>query len=146
MTEGGNESVARDIDRLSIELRVSAPDLDPDRITRMFGVDPTHAARRGEAIDIAGVPTTQSSGIWSYELPASPEWELGDAIDTLLERLPHDPALWESLAGWARVAVVCGLFTHGAGRSADVSPDTLARLSDRRLALTLELHIVTSET
>ena len=52
MTEGGNESVARDIDRLSIELRVSAPDLDPDRITRMFGVQPTHAARRGEAIDI----------------------------------------------------------------------------------------------
>ncbi len=130
----------RDIERLDIELRVTGDDLDPERITRMLGVPPTVAARRGEAIDIGGVPIVQRTGVWAYALPASPEWELGDAIDTLLDRLPHDPALWESLATWARVAVICGLFIHDADRAADLAPDTLARLAERRLALSLRIR------
>jgi hypothetical protein len=135
-----NDPVERDVDRLDIELRVTGDDLDPDRITRMLGVNPTLAARKGEAVDVAGVPVTQPTGIWSYALPASPEWELGDAIDTLLERLPHDPALWESLGGWASAAVVCGLHVHGVDRVAALPPDTLARLSERRLALSLRIR------
>lgn len=133
-------SDGRDIERLDIELRVTGDDLDPERITRMLGVPPTVAARRGEEIDIGGVPVVQRTGVWSYALPASPEWELGDAIDTLLERLPHDPALWESLATRASVAVICGLFIHDADRAADLPPDTLARLSERRLALSLRIR------
>ena len=88
----GGAASERDIDRLEIALRVTDDDLDPDRVTRMLGVNPTVAARKGDDVDIDGVPVTQRTGIWSYALPASPEWELGDAIDTLLERLPHAPA------------------------------------------------------
>jgi len=132
--------IERDIDRLEIELRVSGDDLDPDRVTRMLGVNPTRAARKGDEIDVLGVPTVQRTGLWTWALPASPEWELGDAIDTLLERLPHDPALWESLAGWATVAVVCGLYIHDVDRVADLAPDTLARLAERRLALSLQIR------
>ena len=146
MTDPADTPARRDIERLEIELRVTADDLDPERITRMLGVNPTIAARRGEDVDVAGVPVTQRTGIWSYALPASPEWELGDAIDTLLERLPHDPALWESLAGWAGVSVVCGLFIRDLDRAADLPPDTLARLAERRLALSLHIRgIATGE-
>ena len=130
----------RDIERLDIELRITGDDLDPDRITRMLGVPPTISARRGEEIDLSGVPVVQPTGVWAYALPASPEWELGDAIDTLLDRLPHDPALWESLASWASGAVICGLFIHDADRAADLAPDTLARLAERRLALSLQIR------
>jgi hypothetical protein len=135
----------RDIDRLEIELRVTGDDLDPERITRMLGTNPTRAARKGEAIDHDGVPVAQRTGVWSYALPASPEWELGDAIDTLLERLPPDPALWEWLAGWAEVVVVCGLYVHDSGRAADLEPDTLAGLAERRLSLRLEIRGAASE-
>ena len=136
----GGAASERDIDRLEIALRVTGDDLDPDRVTRMLGVNPTVAARKGDDVDVDGVPVAQRTGIWSYALPASPEWELGDAIDTLLERLPHDPALWESLAGWATVVVVCGLYIHDVDRVAALTPDTLARLAERRLALRLQIR------
>jgi hypothetical protein len=142
---GEERPAGRDIDRLEIELRVTADDLDPERITRMLNANPTSAARKGEAIDHGGVPVTQRTGIWSYALPASPEWELGDAIDTLLEQLPADPALWESLAGWAEVAVVCGLYVHDIDRAATLEPDTLARLAERRVLLRLEIRGLASE-
>ena len=142
MTEptGDGAPSGGDIDRLTIELRVTGDDLDPERITRMLGANPTNAARKGEAIDHDGVPIAQRTGIWTYALPASPEWELGDAIDTLLERLPADPALWESLATWAEVTVVCGLYVHDVDRAAALEPDTLARLAERRLSLRLEIR------
>ena len=142
---GDDTPAGRDIDRLEIELRVTGDDLDPERITRMLGANPTLAARKGEEMDLHGVPVVQRTGIWSYSLPASPEWELSDAIDTLLEQLPADPALWESIAGWADVAVVCGLYVHDIDRSADIEPDTLARLAERRLALRIEIRGVVSE-
>jgi hypothetical protein len=129
-----------DIDRIEIELRVSSDDLDPDRITRMLGVVPSAAARKDESVDVDGVPVTQPTGVWRYALPASPEWELSDAIDTLLEQMPADPALWESLSGWADVAVICGLYVHDVNRGADLHPDTLARLAERRAALRLEIR------
>jgi hypothetical protein len=129
-----------DIDRIEIELRVSSDDLDPDRITRMLGVVPSAAARKDESVDVEGVPVTQPTGVWRYALPASPEWELSDAIDTLLEQMPADPALWESLSGWADVAVICGLYVHDVNRGADLHPDTLARLAERRVALRLEIR------
>jgi hypothetical protein len=129
-----------DIDRIEIELRVTSDDLDPDRITRMLGVVPSAAARKDESVDVDGVPITQPTGIWRYALPASPEWELSDAIDTLLEQMPPDPALWESLSGWANVAVICGLYVHDVNRGADLHPDTLARLAERRVALRLEIR------
>ena len=141
----GGAAGGDDIDRLEITLRVASDDLDPDRITRMLGVNPTFAAKKGEPMDVRGVPIPQSTGSWRYALPASPEWELGDAIDTLLERLPADPALWESLAGWADVAVVCELHVHDVARSGNVPPDTLARLAERRLALRLDIRVLRVE-
>jgi hypothetical protein len=129
-----------DIDRIEIELRVTADDLDPDRITRMLGVVPSTAARKDESGDVDGVAVIQPTGVWRYALPASPEWELSDAIDTLLEQMPPDPALWESLSGWANVSVICGLYVHDVNRGADLHPDTLAKLSERRVALRLEIR------
>ena len=141
MSDASRDDAHRgEIHSLEIELRVTADDLDPDRITRMLGVAPTAAARKGESVDVNGVPVLQSTGVWRYALPASPEWELSDAIDTLLEQMPPDPALWESLVGWANVSVICALFVHDVNRGADLHPDTLARLAERRLALRLEIR------
>ncbi len=132
--------VGGEIDRVEVSLRISGDAVDPERITRMLGVEATFAARRGEAIDREGVPVVQQTGIWIYALPASTEWELGDAIRTLLDRLPADPSLWESLAAEFDTDVFCGLFLAASNRGTELPLDTMALLVERRLPLGLDIY------
>ncbi len=133
-------TVGGEVDRVVIAIRIMGDTLVPDRLTRMLGVEPTFAAAKGETIDRQGVPTTQGSGIWSYRLPASSEWELSDAIRTLLDKFPADPALWESLATEFRMDVFCGLFLHESNRGTEISIETMALLVERRLPLGLDIY------
>ena len=132
--------VGGEVDRVVISLRIIGDTLAPDRITRILGVEPTTSAATGETIDRAGIPATQETGIWIYELPASTEWELSDAIRTLLDKFPADPALWESLATEFRMDVFCGLFLHERNRGTQISIETMALLVERRLPLGLDIH------
>lgn len=128
-----------EVDRIAIAVRIIGDSLDPERLTRMLGVAPTLAKRKGEPAERDGATIEQRTGIWSYALPASPEWELGDAIRTLLEQLPSDPALWESLAMEFSTDVFCALFLDAPNRLAILPVETLALLAERRLQLTLDL-------
>ena len=129
-----------EIDRVQVSVRISGDTLAPDRITRMLGVQPTFAAGKGEMIDRGGVPVAQRTGMWCFELPASTEWELSDAVRTLLEQLPADPALWESLAAEFKTDVFCGLFLADANRGTELSLETMALLVERRLPLGLDIY------
>ena len=135
-----NLPVGGEIDRVEVSLRVAGDTLDPDRITRMLGVQPSFAARKGDVVERGGAPVTQRVGIWTYKLPHSSEWELGDAIETLLERLPADPALWETLATEFETDVFCGLFLSEANRGTTLRIETMALLAERRLELALDIH------
>jgi hypothetical protein len=132
--------VGGEIDRVEVSLRIAGDALDPQRITRMLGVTPTFAARKGDVITHGESTVTQQIGIWTYKLPASSEWELGDAIQTLLERLPADPALWETLAGEFKTDVFCGLFLSAANRGTELRVETMALLAERRLTLGLDIY------
>src|SRR5687768_9220797 len=80
LSMGDGFSVGGEVDRVVISLRIMGDTVVPDRLTRMLGVEPTFSATKGETIDRQGVPVTQPSGMWSYDLPTSSEWELSDAI------------------------------------------------------------------
>ena len=128
-----------EVDRIAVAVRIIGDTLDPDRLTRMLGVAPTLARRKGEPMERDGATVEQPTGIWSYALPASPEWELGDAIRTLLEQLPSDPALWESLALEFSTDVFCAIFLDAPNRLAILPVETLDLLAERRLQLTFDL-------
>jgi hypothetical protein len=136
--------VGGEIDRVQVSLRIAGDTLVPDRLTRMLGVEPTFAAAKGETVERSGVPIRQRTGMWSYELPASTEWELSDAIKTLLEQLPADPALWESLAADYRMDLFCGVFLEASNRGTELSLDTMALLVERRLPLGLDIYALGS--
>jgi hypothetical protein len=128
------------IDQVNITLRVSAPDLDPDTITRRLGVKPTFAARRGDQRPSKYQVIVQGVGIWLLELPSSTEWELSDAISELLRPLPDDVAVWKEIAAEAQVDVFCGLHLSDWNRGVDLSPELLVRLGERGIGLTFDIY------
>jgi hypothetical protein len=65
---------------------------------------------------------------------------LGDAIATLLARLPTEPDIWEQLAQRAKADVFCGLFLDQWSRGAELSHELLGDLARRRLALSLDIY------
>ncbi|HEY9227641.1 MAG TPA: DUF4279 domain-containing protein [Gemmatimonadaceae bacterium] len=130
------------LSRLSVALRVSGDTLDPDAITRLMGVTPKFAARKGETRLRGGRPVTQRSGIWTYAVAneRAPEWQLDDAIVELLNHLPNDLEMWQTLGRTHRVDVFCGLFMGSENQGADVQPQTLRLLADRGLTLELDIY------
>src|SRR5438132_947133 len=90
---------AEHLSRLSVSLRVAGDTLDPDEITVILGVEPDFSARKGEARRQRAGTVVQRIGIWSRRVrpPASEDWDLDGAITELLDQLPTDLAIWQSL-------------------------------------------------
>lgn len=130
------------IARLSIAVRVASDTLDPDAITRLMGVQPKFAARKGDTRISGGQTVTQRVGIWTFGITDEPsgEWELDDAVGALLARLPDDLAIWQELRRHHRIDLFCGLFMGSDNQGADLRPETLRQLADRGLTLDLDIY------
>ncbi len=138
-------TVGGDVDRLSVTLRITAPDLDPEAITRRLGVSPTLAARRGDDRPSEGGTVKQRVGIWAFGFSSSQEWVLADAIGALLDRLPADVAVWREIASSATIDVFCGLHLDDWNRGLDLPPELLARLGERRITLSFDIYCGSSD-
>ncbi len=139
MTES-EVQVGGDVEEVVITLRVFADDLDPAWVTRVLGVQPTFSGRKGDRRSSRTRDIVQPVGIWQLELPGTKEWVLGDAIGTLLSRLPSEIGVWEQLAQRASADVFCGLFLDQWNRGADLSYEILGELARRRLGLSLDIY------
>jgi hypothetical protein len=130
------------LSRLSISLRIASDVLEPDILSRILGVSPKFAARKGETREQGGRTVTQRVGIWTYGITEEPseDWELDDAIAALLSRLPTDLAVWRELAGTHHLDIFCGLFMGADNQGAAVRPETLRLLADRGLMLSLDIY------
>lgn len=150
MTTSGSEEdfvIGGPLARVRVSVRVVGDDLDPDEVTRLLGVEPTFAARKGERVTRRTRTGTerarvQSVGVWSHALTphSSPDWELGAALDELLSRFPEDPGLWALLRARYSVDVFCGLFLGSDNQGADLRPETLGAVARRGLTLSLDIY------
>ena len=129
-----------DVDQINVGLRLQADDLDPDWVTRLLGRSPTFAARKGERRLSGGAEVVQPTGVWTYDLPESTEWILGDAISALLDQLPQDPTIWRQLRERASLEILCGLHLGAWNRGAEFSDTVVARLAARHLAVQLDVY------
>jgi hypothetical protein len=130
------------VSRLSIALRVAGDDLDPTEVTRLFGLQPKHSARRGEQVQRGSRIVTQRSGIWTYALAQdpSPEWELDDAVVALLGKFPADLSIWSDLGSRYKLDLFCGLFMGTDNQGTLLRPETLSLLAARGLTLDLDIY------
>lgn len=130
------------VGRVSVTLRVMGDEVDPDEITRLLGVTPKLAERKGELVRRGERTITRRTGHWSCSLGdgPSPEWELDDAIAALLGRMSADLEVWTYLGRRHRMDLFCGLFMGTVNQGAVLRPETLRLLADRGLTLGLDIY------
>jgi Domain of unknown function (DUF4279) len=123
----------------SISLLVTADDLDPGAVTRLLGVEPDEARRRGVP-DIRG--RMPSAGAWVLRLRGeqTSEKDVGVAISMLLDRIPASAELWGLARANANARVFVGLHLDAFNRGLELSTDLIRRLADLGLRLDLDIY------
>ena len=133
-----NESIAG--------FRVVGDDLDPEEITRLLGRAPDLARRKGEIVHAAGRERVAITGAWIVNTDSSAPANLDRQIDKLLAGTTEDLAVWRRLAVRHRIDVFCGLFMREANEGTTISPQTLQKLGERGIELSLDLYATSAGT
>lgn len=129
-----------DTPRIRTSLRISGDTLDPDFLSQQLGMAPAFSASKGDRHGRGGRDEFHERGIWVYRVDVPPGTELGDAIHSLLERLPEDSTLWGEITSSYQVDVFCGIFLQGDNQSTIIGPEVLTALSRRGFLLHLDLY------
>jgi hypothetical protein len=127
----------------SITLSITADNLDPAEVTRLLGLEPDEARQRGVP-DVRGrVPRL---GAWIIRLRSdqTPEWDVGLAINSLLDRIPASAA-WDQALSHADARVFVGLRLDAFNRGLRLPVHLMKRLINLDLCLDLDIYATTTD-
>ncbi|ALF55449.1 hypothetical protein ACX27_25670 [Nostoc piscinale CENA21] len=82
--------------------------------------------------------TFNTSGVYRVKRCAGVSLEY--QINTLFDQLPVDLGIWHKLTTKFDADLFCGLWLKQWNRGLDFSPQTLQRISDRGLSLSLDIY------
>lgn len=118
-------------------LRVFGDDLDPQEVTTLLGAEPTSAIRKGEPRRSGAVARTSG---WVLRVADRQPGDLEAQVIELLSRLTDDLDVWRRLSGRYDVSIFCGLFMDLGNEGLDFSPETLAALGVRGIAIGFDIY------
>lgn len=131
----------------NVSLCIYGEDLDPDELTRILGLAPTHSHCRGDRRGPKSPPATM--GFWGYRVADSAD--LGQAADDrrdpadlvfghLLDRLPSDPALWARLGQQYRIRIFFHISFEGWNKGFGLSARNVQRAAVLGVPLDFDLY------
>lgn len=126
------------IDETRLTLSVHGDDLDPDEVTRLLSCSPTHSRRRGDPRPRSQHPYT--NGCWLLSVEGKAPVEPDHPLASLLDRVPSDPSVWDTLRTRYSVALGFGLFQGAWNRGFDLSAGVLARVAALGLGLGFDIY------
>lgn len=129
-----------EVDESCYSLRFFGDDLNPDFITQVLGIQPTRSCRksdirRGKVYDII-----EKTGSWRHSTKRNSEISLEEQINQLFDKLPTDLDVWRNLTTHFYADLFCGVFFKIWNRGLSFSPQTLGRISERGLLLSLDIY------
>jgi hypothetical protein len=126
------------IDETRVTLGVHGDDLDPDEVTRLLGCAPSCSHRRGDPRPRNIPPWPR--GAWVLSVEGKAPVEPDHLISAVLDRLPVDPAVWESLRSRFDVRLGFGLFQDAWNRGFGLSSQVLRRVAEMGLGLDFDIY------
>lgn len=154
MTNGGNGGTGDDaievftfgglIPWFLVSLVINADDLDPAAITRLLGIEPALARRKGVALASRGgrPPHVPRTGVWSTQI--TPEELPGASVEvataTILARVAVSPDTWREAVSGASARLRLGLTLDDYNRGLELSPAILRRAAELDLVLEIDVY------
>ena len=133
------------IPSFSISLSIMVDDLDPDAVTRLLGIEPDDARKRGISTAKGHLPR---SGMWTLRLrrEQTTQENVGLAVSMLLDRVPASAEAWRNALADANARVFVGLRLDAFNRGRTLAPDLLGRLADLGLRLDFDIYSAGGDT
>ncbi|MXO48730.1 DUF4279 domain-containing protein [Erythrobacter vulgaris] len=116
-------------------------DLDPELFTELLECKPTVGVKKGEAwVTSLGRSKIAPTGSWRLEVDKEVSGNLEMKIATLFSSVTDDLSRWKQLPRAERAQLFCGLFMVCVNEGVGLSQSILQQISDRGLALELDLY------
>jgi hypothetical protein len=129
-----------EVDECSVSLRFWGDELIPDEVTKLLGIIPTQAYRKGDIFRGKVYDLIRKTGFWKYSVKRSAGVYLEDQISMIFDQLSGDLDVWRELTTRFDADLFCGLWLKRWNRGLDFSPQTLQRISERGLSIGLDIY------
>ena len=131
-----------DISRSTISIRLFGSELNPEKITRLLGCEPSSAAKTGEKIiKRNGKERIVKKGFWRLTYGESDEVILEEKIELLFGKLTTNLDSWSEVTRNLDTAdIFCGLFIDNWNEGFTLSQSILKKISDRNLEIGFDIY------
>ena len=137
-------TVGGPIDEASASLCLYGDDLDPEEVSSVLAMTPTHAHRKGDRIRSrspdAPKDATYKTGAWILKIRGKAPQDPQALTLALLDQLPQDESLWAELAGRFDVRLGYGLHMEAWNRGFDLSQELVARIAGLRAVISFDIY------
>lgn len=130
------------LDRSVVTLRITGDLLDPTEITSLLKHAPTSAQKKGD-VQVGkktGQRYVRKTGMWRLQAEDKSPEDLNSQLIDILDRLPSDLSVWESLARRYKIDFFCGLFMKKSNEGLEISPKLVAEMGKRGIQLSFDIY------
>ena len=128
------------VDRSCVTLRFAGDSLDPDALSRLLGVRPTDARRKGDVIPDRRYHRIATTGMWRLEGALLESTNLEQQVLALLDSVTGDLRTWQDITAKYRADILVGVFLTAWNRGFSLSPKISRMLSDRNIAIGFDIY------
>jgi len=130
------------VQEISVALRFSGDDLDPQSVSSRLGTTPSRSALKGETLPSAsGRERVAKTSYWNLQVePIAPNEEFDDQVRRLFNQLTPDKEVWCDLAGRFAANLFVGLFLNDTNEGLVIGHETLRAIVERGLEIQFDLY------
>lgn len=140
----GTVTLGGPIGWFSAALHVTANELHPEEVSRLFGVEPTACQTKDVPLQREDGSTKRvpKFGRWTHSLKSAQtdEWDIEAVIEELLGRLPRELEVWRQVATLGALRISVGLSLSSGNEEFELGPKLMQFLGERNVGIYFDVY------
>ncbi|MEQ1742600.1 MAG: DUF4279 domain-containing protein [Candidatus Nitrotoga sp.] len=128
----------------SAALHVTANELCPEEVSRLFGVEPTACQTKDVPLrrEDGSTKRVPKFGRWTHSLKSAQtdEWDIEAVIEELLGYLPQKLEVWRQVAALGAIRISVGLALSSGNEEFELDPELMQFLGERNIGIYFDVY------